>query len=149
MTIAMPTEPGQTVDSLARTLTRAQWDQWIAGLAQREGALIMPKFTITYGTGLKGVLANLGMGITYCDGQPDFTNLDPSGRACISDVQHKTFVQVDEVGTEAAAVTSVEIGVTSAGPSPLRIDRPFIFAIRERLSGTILFMGVVRNPAAE
>jgi serpin B len=59
----------------------------------------------------------------------------------------KTFVDVNEEGTEAAAVTSVEIGVTSA-PQPIRVDRPFVFAIRERLSGTILFVGkIVRLPA--
>ena len=68
----------------------------------------------------------------------------------IRDARHKTFVQVDEAGTEAAAVTSVEVGVTSVGPlTEIRIDRPFLFALRERLSGTILFIGIVRNPAAE
>jgi serine protease inhibitor len=61
-------------------------------------------------------------------------------------VKQKTYVDINEEGTEAAAVTSVGISVTSA-PAPIRIDRPFIFVIRERLSGTILFMGkIVRMP---
>ena len=56
------------------------------------------------------------------------------------------FLKHDEEGTEAAAVTAVEVGVTSA-PLPVVVDRPFVFAIREALSGTILFLGVMRNPA--
>jgi serine protease inhibitor len=55
---------------------------------------------------------------------------------------------VNEVGTEAAAVTVVGIGVTSA-PMPVRIDRPFVFAIRERLSGTILFLGKIVRPETD
>lgn len=55
-------------------------------------------------------------------------------------MQHDAFVAVDEVGTEAAAVTTVGVGVTSLPPS-FRVDRPFLFMIRERLSGTIVFVG--------
>jgi len=57
-------------------------------------------------------------------------------------------VDVNEEGTEAAAATSVGIGFTSIGPTLVMVDRPFVFAIRERLSGTILFLGRVMNPAA-
>ncbi len=67
--------------------------------------------------------------------------------ACISNVKHKTFVDVNEEGTEAAAATSVEIGVTSA-PQAIIVDRPFVFVIRERFSGTILFIGKAVDPAA-
>ena len=65
----------------------------------------------------------------------------------ISKVRQKAFIEVDEKGTTAAAVTSVEVGVTSAPPM-LVADRPFLFAIRERLSGTILFVGMVHDPTA-
>ena len=61
----------------------------------------------------------------------------------------KTFIEVDEEGTVAAAVTSVVVGVTSAGPTPpltMRIDRPFVFALRERATGAILFIGKVTAP---
>jgi serpin B len=60
-------------------------------------------------------------------------------------VKQKAFVDVNEVGTEAAAVTVVGIGLTSA-PVPVRVDRPFVFAIRERLSGTVLFLGKIVEP---
>jgi serpin B len=62
----------------------------------------------------------------------------------ISVVKHKSYVDVHEEGTEAAAVTSVEIRVVSAPIIPtMRVDRPYLFAIRERLSGTILFVGKI------
>jgi serpin B len=61
-------------------------------------------------------------------------------------VKHKTFVDVNEEGTEAAAVTSVEMRFTSA-PETIRVDRPFVFAIRENYSGTILFMGKIVDPS--
>ena len=63
----------------------------------------------------------------------------------ISKVAHKTFISVDEEGTEASAATSVTISVTSMPPT-LTFDRPFFFAIRERSTGTLLFLGVVRDP---
>jgi serpin B len=62
----------------------------------------------------------------------------------ISNVKQKTFVEVDEAGTRASAATSVEVGITSA-PASLTVDRPFVFALRERLSGTILFVGAVEE----
>jgi serine protease inhibitor len=148
MTIVMPAA-GVAIDSVARSLTRAQWQQWLGRLDGDEMYVSLPKFRIEYGTSLNQALTSLGMGIAFCEsGRFDFTGMDPSGQACIFDVRQKTFVDVDEAGTEAAAATSVDMGVTSAPPSVV-IDRPFIFAIRERLSGTILFLGVVRNPAAQ
>ena len=82
----------------------------------------------------------------FRSGSADFTRMSPLGRKLfINVVKQKTFVDVNEVGTEAAAVTVVGIGVTSA-PMPVRIDRPFVFAIRERLSGTVLFLGKIVRP---
>ncbi|MBI2537781.1 MAG: hypothetical protein HYW06_12630, partial [Gemmatimonadetes bacterium] len=69
------------------------------------------------------------------------------GDLFISYVKQGTFVDVNEEGTEAAAATVVAIGLTSAGPQEFRVDRPFAFLIRERFSGTILFMGKIMNPA--
>ena len=66
---------------------------------------------------------------------------------CIDFVRQKTFMEVDELGTRAAAVTAVGIGPTSF--NGLIVDRPFILAIRERLSGTVLFVGLIGDPTAE
>ena len=73
------------------------------------------------------------------------TILRAAGDACISKVKHKAFVDVNEEGTEAAAATSVGVGVTSVGQR-VTVDRPFLFAIRENLSGTILFLGRMMRP---
>jgi serpin B len=118
-----------------------------SGLGTQSWDVSVPKFTVTYQLTMNDALSALGMKSAFCGLWPtDFTRLDPSGRVCITEVKHKAFVDVNEEGTEAAAATSV-IGITSVGPS-LVVNHPFLFVIRERLSGTILFMGRVMNPAA-
>jgi len=147
MTIVLPQVAGG-IDSLVQGLTEERWRGWVAALDSGSLEVVMPKFTLTYGLTMNDVLRALGMPSAFCDApHPDFTRLNPSGALCISDVRHKTFVDVNEEGTEAAAATSVEISFTSLA-APLQVDRPFVFAIRERLSGAILFLGRVMNPAA-
>lgn len=109
--------------------------------------LIFPKFTLTWEKKLNDNLKSLGMQQAFVPGGADFTRLSKgSGRDLyVDEVKQKTFVDVNEQGTEAAAVTSVGVGVTSAPPA-YRVDRPFLFVIRERLSGTVLFMGKVVRP---
>ena len=105
----------------------------------------LPKLTLDYDAFLNDALKALGMQVAFGPGA-DFTRMSPGGdQMCIDFVRQKTFIEVDERGTRAAAVTGVGIGVTSLPPS-LVVDRPFVFAIRERLSGTILFLGVVKDP---
>jgi serpin B len=150
MTIVLP-RTAADIDSLVTGLTRERWDGWIASLDTGGVIVTMPKFTLRYGDSLNVALRALGMSEAFCGPWlTDFTRLLPSGGACISTVMHKTFVDVYEEGTEAAAVTSVEIRETSAPPSPphIVVDRPFLVAIRERLSGTVLFLGRVMNPVA-
>jgi serpin B len=89
------------------------------------------------------------MGIAFTD-FADFSKINRAGGLTITDVLHKTYVDVNEEGTEAAAVTAVVVGfVCACEPPPIRVDRPFVFALRENLSGTILFMGVIRQPPAQ
>ena len=111
----------------------------------------MPRFEITYDLLMNDVLTALGMGIAFNSVEADFTRMHPQAELLqlhISKVKHKTYVKVDEVGTEAAAVTSVEMTIESPGPDvfEMRVDRPFIFAIREHHTGTILFLGKIVNP---
>jgi len=150
MTIVLPRSPA-AIDSLSANLTQDRWDAWIAGLDSTRAIVTMPKFTLTFERGLEPPLAALGMGIALCafGGPADFSGMYPGsgpGDFCISSVRHKTYVDVDEEGTEAAAVTSVVVSVSSA--DPIVVDHPFIVAIRERLTGTILFLGRVMNPVA-
>jgi serpin B len=112
----------------------------------------LPKFTLEYGIRLNDVLKALGMAEAFDPCRADLSNMFPGGPGSfwIDDVRHKTFIDVNEEGTEAAAATSVGIGgVTSAGPPRILVDRPFLFAIRERFSGTILFLGKIMNPVAD
>jgi len=148
MTIVLPAL-GVPIDSVAARLTQAQWDTWISRLDSGETRIFLPKFTLRYELPADDVLRAMGLAPAYCDAipEPDFTRMYPPGGACISEVKHKTFVLVDELGTEAAAVTSVGVGVTSV-PVAFRVDRPFLFAIRERFSGTVLFVGRVMDPTA-
>jgi serpin B len=151
MTIVLPQSP-TAIDSLVAGLTEVRWDGWMAGLDSEAVIVTMPKFKLTFDAELQPALTALGMGIAFECGAADFTPLNPAAgdQTCITRVKHKTFVDVYEEGTEAAAVTSVEVGLTAAPSGPLHIvvDRPFVVAIRERLTGTILFLGKVMNPAA-
>jgi serine protease inhibitor len=107
----------------------------------------MPRFRIEYETELNDPLEALGMRQAF-GAQADFSPMTGApNNLYVHMVKQKTWVDVHEEGTEAAAVTSVEFRPTSAGPMPpIRIDRPFVVAIRERLTGTILFLGTIGDP---
>jgi serpin B len=147
MTVILPRD-GEQVNALAESLSATFWSS-IGALPQGEVDLAMPKFRMTWEKELSDELKSLGMRQAFVDGGADFSRLSSSrGRELFIDyVKQKTFVDVNEVGTEAAAVTAVGIGVTSAPVRlTIRVDRPFVFALRERLSGTLLFLGRVVDP---
>ena len=150
MTILLPKE-GKSLRDVVATLTADAWQAAVTGATARSVELQMPKFTLRWEALLNDPLQALGMRQAFQGDVADFTRMsrDAGNRLYISKVKQKAFVDVHEEGTEAAAVTSVEIRVTCAcGPQVIRIDRPFVFAIRERLSGTVLFLGkIVRPPA--
>jgi serpin B len=140
------------VDSLIAGFNRENWDRWTGSFEKREGTVQLPRFTLEDELKLNDALKALGMGIAFDPSQADFTKLYKGlQRAYISEVKHKTFVEVNEEGTEAAAVTSVGVAVTSVDPTTfwMRVDRPFVFAIRENRSQTILFVGKIVAPASE
>ncbi len=147
MVIVLP-QDGKTIENIGRGLDE-EWAGWTAGLRQRTGTLLMPKFELEYEKSLVDVLSALGMEIAFTS-FADFSGINPDEPLFISDVIHKAYVKVDEEGTEAAAVTAVVISRTSAGGSSddfyMNVERPFICVIREKASGTILFMGRVVNP---
>jgi len=152
MTVVLPREGGD-VNALIGGLTASGWRDLTGGFTTREVDLYLPKFRLTWEDLLNAPLGALGMGIAFRPGEADFTGMSRQAghQLFISKVKQKTFVDVNEEGTEAAAATAVEIGVTSVGPERpvMRVDRPFLFAIRERYSGTLLFIGkIVRPPAS-
>jgi len=146
MTIVLPHDTS-SVDHLVAGLTPQQWDEWMSSLYLVKAEVFLPKFTLTNDLNLIPSLATLGMGIAFT-GYADFSRIHVPSELSITEVKHKTYVQVNEAGTVAAAVTSVGLGLTSVGPATIMIDRPFLFALRENLSGTILFVGVIRHPPA-
>lgn len=151
MTIILP-RPNRDLDSLIAALTPESWDQWMQSFAPATVTVQLPKFKMEYDITLNEVLKALGMGIAFDPMKADFTRMYSPGGIFISFVRHKTFVQVDEEGTEAAAVTAVGVRATSvgdSGPILVRVDRPFLFAIRERQSGTLLFVGKIVEPSFE
>jgi serpin B len=145
MTILMPND-ASNIDALVAGLDTASWSALIGQMGETDYAVQLPKFKLEYERELKDDLMALGMEVPFSDSQADFSRMTPS-QVFISFVKHKTYVDVHEEGTEAAAVTVTGVEVTSAPPC-LCVDRPFVFAIRERFSGTILFMGkIVRIPS--
>lgn len=150
MTIVLPTDT-VAVDDVVSGLTAEQWNEWTTSLGPSKNEVFLPKFKITNDLQLIPSLAPLGMGIAFDCLPPDmadFSRIHAPPELCITEVKHKTYVDVNEEGTEAAAVTSVGVGVTSM-PQTIQVNRPFLFALRENLSGTILFMGVIRHPPSE
>lgn len=147
MTIVVPQDTS-SADHLVDALTPEQWDSWTATLQPTESEIFLPKFKLTNDLNMIPSLSRLGMGIAFDRTRADFTRIHVPSELSITEVKHKTYVDVNEEGTVAAAVTSVGLGVTSA-PGVIVVDRPFIFALRENLSGTILFMGVIRHPTTQ
>ena len=118
----------------------------LTGLLQTDRIKVaLPKFKAEYETSLNATLQRLGMRAAFTP-SADFSRMSREP-LMISEVKQKTFIEVNEEGSEAAAVTSVAVMRTSLAPEPLefRVDRPFVFLIRERTSGTVLFLGLVRN----
>jgi serpin B len=145
MTVVLPPQ-GSDINDLVAGMSQASWDALHAAMAPQQVLVWLPKFTLERDYELKNALQGLGIHLAFGGG--DFSPLSSTmgDRLEVSEVKHKTFVDVHEEGTEAAAVTSVGVVVVCAcGPTlpVFRADRPFVFAIRERNSGTILFIGKI------
>jgi len=148
MTLMMPADPDENLDQfISEKLTAENFSGWVSDLSSGGSIILqMPKFELEYEKKLNDILKDMGMADAFERGKADFSGINPAADLFISEVKHKTFITVDEEGTEAAAVTSVGVEVTSLPPSFIA-NRPFVFVIREHNSGAILFMGKVGNPA--
>jgi len=148
MTILVPTW-NHSLEDITSTLDEPHYNEWIALSEEATSKLTMPKFKIEYKTLLNTSLTDMGMGIAFTDGA-DFSRLfeDPLD-LFISRVIHQAVIEVNEEGSEAAAATAVEIMETSLPPEPenILINQPFIFLIREKHSGVILFAGKLMDPS--
>ena len=131
------------LDEFLSSLSAENWASWLSQFSpvRENSMMIIPRFKLEYEASLNDTLKALGMDIAFGSGA-DFSGMGPS--LFISEVRHKAVVEVNEEGTEAAAVTVV-VGVTSLPPI-FRVDRPFFFAIYDTKTETILFMGTVTEP---
>jgi len=136
-----------SITGFASALNASSLRNWQAQSRPEELALYLPKFQYSFSIDdMKPELTHLGMGIAFSN-DADFSRMY-NQVVKITRSAHKTYINVNEEGTEAAAVTSIGIGVTSAPPA-FRINHPFVFVIQEKTSGVILFLGVVNDPTLQ
>lgn len=147
MCIVLP----RKVDGLAAIeakLTDRQLNDWTAKARQTKVRVTLPKFKMTSEFRLRSVLEKLGMKLAFRAGGADFSGMDGTRNLYVYDVVHKAFVDVNEEGTEAAAATGVIVKTTSAVVLPtFRADRPFLFLIRDKSTGSLHFLGRYAEPA--
>ena len=149
MVILLPDE-GVSTSDLVEEMNADQWDSWFESSYMANLQIQLPKFKYGFKALLNDPLINLGLGVGFTD-NADFSNITPGLDLYISRVIHQTFIDVQEKGTEAAAATIVEVNLTSmpGGPVVFKIDRPFLYVIKENSTGAILFMGKVGKPQYE
>jgi serpin B len=142
--------PNEEIDlaELVEELIPGNWETWMSNLNDTVNIDIkLPRLEYAYEIELKDVLKEMGMEVAFT-GNANFAGINPAGNLKIDKVKHKSYIKVDEKGTEAAAVTVVGIEVTSVGPQNIQfnVNRPFLYAITEKDTNAILFMGTVKNP---
>jgi serpin B len=130
------------------SLNADKYDEIVNGLIQNSVKLYMPKFEFYSNFDLTPILEKMGMTLAFDKDQADFSKITKSEKLYVGNAVHKAYILVNEEGTEAAAVTMFMMQAASL-PNEFRIDRPFIFLIRDKPTGTILFIGRVLNPASE
>jgi serine protease inhibitor len=149
MVVLLPKEV-DGIAELEHDLTAENLEKWTTQLRKQEVSIFLPKFTMTSQFQLAKTLASMGMPDAF-NMSADFSGMDGTKDLYISAVIHKAFVAVDEEGTEAAAATGVVVSLKAA-PRPatvFRADHPFMFIIRDNVSGSILFIGRVVDPTAK
>jgi serine protease inhibitor len=142
-TAFLPDNP-QNLSAFAGSLTRQDFESITSQIREDTVTVYMPRFEIDFDyQEIKEDLQAMGLTVPFNAGEADFSRINPVEELFISNVMHRAVIKVDEEGSEAAAVTVIEISRTSVGPVELtiRLDRPFLFFIRENSSNTILFMG--------
>ncbi|HLN60545.1 MAG TPA: serpin family protein [Symbiobacteriaceae bacterium] len=143
-------DPGVNPTDFFAGVTAERWQQWLGGFAPRQGSVLIPKVKLEYKADLEKVLPEMGMALAFDPTRADFSGLlQTTEPLYIGAVKHRTFLAIDEDGTEASAATIVEAKAGSARPSdPFSFiaDHPFLVAIRDETTGTLLFLGAILEP---
>ncbi|MCB0583056.1 MAG: serpin family protein [Phaeodactylibacter sp.] len=148
MSVFLP-KTGYTVDDVISEMNNANWASWTQSFTYQELFFFFPKFKMQYEKSLVKALTDLGMGIAFAPGLADFTGIADAALN-IDEVKHKAVIEVNEEGSEAAAVTSVVIVETSLPQIPaMNVNKPFVFAIRDAQTNGILFLGKMMDPNAD
>jgi len=129
--------------TFSQQLTAENWDKWMQEFIEINGIIEIPRFKIEYELELKSTLKALGMAGIFDISKADFSAMTDDNVA-VDSVKHKTFVEVNEEGTEAGAVASILL--TRGSIFKMNVNRPFFCAIRDDTTGTILFMGTILDP---
>lgn len=150
MTVLLPNE-GKTTKNLISELNMDNWQKWMKNFETAKPVVVsMPRFKFSWELKLNDILQSMGMKRAFSSQVADFSGISGGKDLYIGYVIHKTYIDVNENGTEAAAVTAVGMFATSVGEPDLRkyftVNRPFLFAITEKTTGAILFIGEVTNP---
>jgi serine protease inhibitor len=146
MLIFLP-ETGKKVDDVITGMNSENMSTWISKMTEQKKEVFLPKFEYKFDNSLKDELSALGMTDAFNDVKANLSGISDAAKLVISEVMHKTYIKVDERGTEAAAVTGITVGVTSMPiDNSFRVDHPFVFVIREKDTNAILFVGKVMNP---
>lgn len=143
MVIVLPLD-GKPLEKTMTKWDATQWDAWMKALQTTELSVTLPRFSFTYEADLIPALKALGMTLPFNASLADFSRLSPEEGLYIDLVKQKTYVEVTEEGTQAAAATVVGIRKKVNGAT-LEVNRPFLFAIRERSTGLILFLGKMNH----
>jgi len=146
MLVLLPKQKNE-ISKLEKTLTAEKLRGLISKLRKTKVQVTFPKFKIETGYDLVPPFMKLGMKDVF-NSKSDFSGMDGAKDLYISAILHKAFVEVDEKGTEAAAATAVVMSLKSVAPRYPRFnaDHPFLFLIRDNVTGSILFMGRMVNP---
>jgi serpin B len=149
MVVILPAE-GKNSQDVIDELNINNWKEWMSGFEIKDRVdITMPRFKFSFDTGLNDILKEMKMVKAFSPSEADFSKITDED-LYISMVLHKSFIDVNETGTEAAAVTVVTFTTTSIDPGPPKIpflvNKPFVFAITEEDTGAILFIGEVSNP---
>lgn len=152
MIVMLPAE-GKNSKDVINSLSATNWKNWMKGFETKNPVVVtMPRFKFAFETKLNSVLTEMGMIKAFQPKIADFSKISDED-LYISSAIHKSFIDVNENGTEAAAVTSITFTTTSVGNEPpktyFNVDKPFVFAITEKDTDAILFIGEVQNPEYE
>jgi len=149
MTVILPNLKKTSKDVISE-LNTENWSLWMKSFkTENQIVVTMPRFKFSWDSELNKMLDQMGMKQAFVPGLANFDEISKEGQLYISSVIHKTYIDVNESGTEAAAVTAVMISTGESGPDYRKhfvVDRPFLFAITEKTTGAILFIGEITNP---